>query len=656
MKKYRYIFYVFFMLWLFPILVYSQKAEDMELDLFLSEAMLNDISLKPKFIHSIDYTNTGFLLISSSNQFYIIGIGYLEELFNPAKNKIEAYTVTPEGRLYLISGRDLCNIDTLGNFKKIYSLPGDNMGIASGSDQIYLFEKKVQRNKKDYSLYCLNKNMNYKKALSIATPIRSVYEYGSNLFFTSKNKLYCSNDKMKPFAEIAALPQEKDTIISIALDVKHHSFYISTKDAVYQIRDNNVEYVMTDLGGILRYDGEGLLVFNPEKSLIVRFRNNILYPDERFFPEIDKENHLTDEELRNLSLAEVRDLVIQKRINEAVIGYSYLTAKDSTNFELLAEYSYALALSGVYEGALMNLDRVRMVTPKSEEAQFYTALVFSLMGYDDLYTNFIATVTDAKKPQWISSEQISDLKAALSHTPQVNCDDYITALERTNHLTTYGMYLQSVAVYKELIKDLPDEYIPHLGYSIALEKLGFYQKAIDELDIALQMMGNSTEEAEAKKIFETRKDALTNRLTAPQTVKNKAFNLRDDFNPQMMVYAGGMFAESYLSVNGRFGWFLTNSFTGAVDLGVSGSSGNYSMNVGVSGYKYYGMFLWGEGVTIVLGETSSLALRTTAGIRVLNSSRTSSWDIMFNWNLPLGEAKSTYGISIGKSLYFGTRK
>ena len=272
MKRY------FLIICLFPVLIYAQKTQDVEVDLFLSEAMLKDISIKTTLINSIDYTSNGFLLLSSSNQFYILGIGYLEELFKPTKKKIESYTVTPEGKLYIVSGKDLCKIDTLGNFKKIYSLQNVNMGIASGNSGIYLFDQSIQKNKRDYSLFSLNKNLGRTKLVTMNTPIKSVYEYNANVFFTAKNKLYCTNKQMESFVEILTLPQESDAIISIVGDSEHHAFYISTDKTIYRMKDNNIEIISEDFGGILKYDGEGLLIFDPKKSSIIRLRNNILYP------------------------------------------------------------------------------------------------------------------------------------------------------------------------------------------------------------------------------------------------------------------------------------------------------------------------------------------------------------------------------------------
>ncbi|MDR1341316.1 MAG: hypothetical protein LBK58_14880 [Prevotellaceae bacterium] len=109
------------------------------------------------------------------------------------------------------------------------------------------------------------------------TSITSLLESEESLFFSSKNKLFCIDIKNKKISELYSFPEKESEIISIANDNLNHALYFSTKDTIYRIFNNEIEIVNIDFGGILRYDGEGLLIFNPEQSLIVRLRNNILY-------------------------------------------------------------------------------------------------------------------------------------------------------------------------------------------------------------------------------------------------------------------------------------------------------------------------------------------------------------------------------------------
>ena len=78
---------------------------------------------------------------------------------------------------------------------------------------------------------------------------------------------------------------------------------------------------------------------------------------------------LTDSFSQNKeSLPVARNFVINEQIAQAVTCYVQLVNEDATNSALLAEYAYILALSGVYEGALMNLDRARLFGTLSAES------------------------------------------------------------------------------------------------------------------------------------------------------------------------------------------------------------------------------------------------------------------------------------------------
>jgi len=641
---------------------YAQMSSNssVKLDILLNNDMLKEASFDVKLINDIDYTPTGFLLLASTNQFYVLGLGGMPPVFEKTKIGVDAFAVTQSGELWIVSGNTLYGIDTLGALVNMFKLPISGAGITAGNETniAYLFDRAFQRNKREYVIYQISDKEVNARLLSAPAPILSVFEYENSLLVATENRILCADNYTKIFFELFSLPHE-DKIISITGDTFNKSIYFSTQDTIYRVKDGNFEYISTEFGGILKYDGEGLLVFNPEKSLIVRFRNNLLYPQEvkrSLPPAINKEIYLSDEKLKKMPLQEIRQLVLQDRVGEAVGGYSYLVAKDSLNLILLAEYSYALALNGAYDCALMNLDRVRMLSPQSSDGQFFTALVFSLMGYADLWQEFIKNIPKLKTPSWISFNCHSKLWDTRWQFPQLSDGDYSIALMRANQLAASGLYLQAVALYEEIIRDNPSEYLPRVGYSTVLDKLNLHQKAVNELDIAIKMMENDSTLLEARTVFVQRKAELDDKVNNPKKLANQLSKLKNDFRPQTMLYVGGMIAESYVSLNSRFGLFLSNTFNGAVDLGISYVSDNFTGNFGISGYKrFFGFLVLGEGLNLQLGSATALSLKSSLGLSFINNKRNASWDIFFDWYLPLSSAKSSYGISVGRSIYFGKR-
>ena len=175
------------------------------------------------------------------------------------------------------------------------------------------------------------------------------------------------------------------------------------------------------------------------------------------------------------------------------------------------------------------------------------------------------------------------------------------------------------------------------------------------LETGISLMDNDPQFIEAKQAFNQRL------LQLRQQPENAVFNERKElskFSPKTMLYAGGMFSKSYTSFSSRFGVYLSNSFNGALNLGVSGNSSTTHFNIGLSVYQRLGnVLVFGLGVNDQISkDANALSLVPTLGFSFINSKRNSSWDFFFNVYCPIQEGASyIYGISIGKSFYFGSR-
>jgi len=254
----------------------QQATKDSVLvEILLSKGMLKtiqDITLVP----SIDITPEGFILLSSSNQFYVLGLGGMLPLSEKMEAPIRSFAETPDNAIMFVQEKKLCFLDSLGKMVKLFGLPDDSMKISAGKEVLYLYGKNNLTGK--YVIYILFKRAKYISLLEYPDSITSVLEISGDLFFSSKNKIMLVDIKNKQINELLSLPDENDEILSIDNDYVHGVLYFSTNKAVYRIgNDNQIGLVNNEFGGIVKYDGEGLLVFNPEKSLIVRFKNNSLY-------------------------------------------------------------------------------------------------------------------------------------------------------------------------------------------------------------------------------------------------------------------------------------------------------------------------------------------------------------------------------------------
>jgi len=644
----------------FSIKGYSQKQsnDSLKMDIILNNVMLKEAKINTKFINAIDYTPNGFLLLFSSNQFYMLGMGSMLPLFNKTKITIDAYTTTQGRALWVVSDDKLCSIDSTGNLYTLYKLPISNAGIVSGNDAntAYIYDRTYQKDKKEYAIYQASEKK-YTRLASTSAPILSAHEYKTSLLFSSENKIICADSKTKTFFDLFILSQ-KQNIISITGDTVHQVIYFSTPDTIYRVKEGKLEYVNTEFGGTLKYDGEGLLIFKPEKSLIVRFRNNILYPV------ADKKSELLpllklniDREPENMKttmlLNKPRDFILKDQIPQAIQAYAQLANKDDVEPVVLLEYAYALALGGIYDGALMNLDRAKLSGASLGKNYFYAGQIFALMGFNRPAIEFL---TNSSVPRWIYSIYDDLYKEYQSSAFTSQDKDLETAFSRANYLVANSMNFQAIALFEQIIENSPEEYLFHAGYSIPLEKIGLRELAAKEMATGISLLPADKQNSNVELAFNERLSQLNQRKDTKQIKQPEARGMKS----QGMIYVGGSASSAYTSINGRFGLFFTNSFNASFDLGVSNDIINNftTTSVGLSAYQHLGkVFVIGVGFSDQITDTENMSINPSIGLSFMNKKRTSSWDIFFNVYCPIADnANYLYGFSIGKSFYFGKRK
>ena len=147
-----------------------------------------------------------------------------------------------------------------------------------------------------------------------------------------------------------------------------------------------------------------------------------------------------------------------------------------------AEYAYALALSGCYDGAIMNLDKIIASGQADKDVLFYISQVLKLMEYDTV-ANVFWTQELSYPPSWISGQHQSFVEK-YKRPASINTDNLGTTLQRAKKLADHRQYIQSMVLFLELIETYPDQYLPCVGLSALLENLGFKNAALDYLQKA----------------------------------------------------------------------------------------------------------------------------------------------------------------------------
>lgn len=364
------------------------------------------------------------------------------------------------------------------------------------------------------------------------------------------------------------------------------------------------------------------------------------------------------------SLDAARASVISEDFSKAVSAYATLVQKDPANVSLNAEYAYALALSGIYDAALARLDRIWLANSGSPEVNFFASQVFALMGYEMLAVEFGKKIEAGSVPAWISSAAFELLEKYSDRMPGDNLSeagDVVTDFQRANRLTAQNYNLLSVAMFEGIITSYPDEYLPYVGSSIALEKAGLNEKSTEAMEQALARIGDKPENQEARQALEGRLTEIKGKSGTGTKSGNTSLSASaspDSKGRRMLAYGGGMFSTSYLSLTGRFGTFISGAGSISADLGVTSSGGATSLSIGAMNFFRSKIFAGGYGAGLGFGGGSTtFSIKISVGLSIMNKENNASWDIFLDGQQPVSPKGSAtrVGFSIGRSVYFGSR-
>ncbi|MCB9016274.1 MAG: hypothetical protein H6541_10805 [Lentimicrobiaceae bacterium] len=364
-----------------------------------------------------------------------------------------------------------------------------------------------------------------------------------------------------------------------------------------------------------------------------------------------------------MSINKARMMLLSGDIRGAVSTYAQLAAIDSNNITLASEFAYALGINGIIDAAFMKLDKLWQNNAQNQEVRYFTAQLFNLIGHEQLSEAIRGNTDNSFAPAWISANaaSLNSTYKTKNTTTSFTKNDYINKLKTANKLVARNMNLQSMLQFEEIISFFPEEYLPYLGYSIALEKAGMLKQSSQAIEKALLKTGNTPEANEKKKFLSQRLDMVNSKINVQkephQSNQNKKNNPESD-NFQMLAYAGGMFTSGYASFNTRMGYFIGKSSNVAVDLGFQNSNSLTRVNIGASAYYRWKVLVYGSGVNASFGkDIKALYFKISAGPSFMNRKRTASYDIFWDINVAASKDNpSTFGFSIGRSFYFGKRK
>lgn len=329
------------------------KGDSLRFEVLLSSKMVRNFQPYPYFINSIDITSNEIILLSSINQFYILGFGIIKPVCNKVRGSISSYAYTSDNLLMAIRNDEICIFDSTENLSKLIQLPREGMGISAGKHVMYIYDRSKEQAK--HSLFVLAQGGKYKKLFESPAAIQSVVEMNNSILFATRHALFHFNPKNSEVKGLAALPKGKE-IESITVDTISNRIYFSTDKEVYAIKDTSTILITDKLGGVLRFFNDGLIVFDPEKKLLIRLvgiENEVASLKLSIKPA--ENNNQTTETLTNTTIIDMvneklSDILIIKLINSSNVNFN--VSVDAMIF--LSEHNVSSAVIMAMRKAMKN--------------------------------------------------------------------------------------------------------------------------------------------------------------------------------------------------------------------------------------------------------------------------------------------------------------
>ena len=243
------------------------KDDTLRYEILLNKNILKDLDINASFISTIDVTASKLALISSKDQFYLVGWGGLLPYGKQVQGDISSFALTHDSVLMTIRNSELCYFDSEGKLSLLYSLPDAGMSISRGDRVMYIYNSSGGT--ENYSIYVVAQGGMYTKLLEMPAPVRSVVEGNNSVMFASGSVLYDFNLKERELKAVTVFPADME-ISSVAVEKSSGRIFISAGNAIYALKDNGAVLVSDDLSGTLKCHEGGLMVFNAGEKTIIR--------------------------------------------------------------------------------------------------------------------------------------------------------------------------------------------------------------------------------------------------------------------------------------------------------------------------------------------------------------------------------------------------
>ncbi len=206
-------------------------------------------------------TPDGAAVVGNAMGLWLVGGGKVRDTGVAA---LECFTFTPEGLLMGVSSRKLVFLDSSGQLKPLFRLPGVGMSLVPGNgDSLLLFGRE---DKGTWALYTIRPGRKVSLLLRSPKPITAAAETSSHILVVIDGALF-----LVEHGELRLLAGEpKGTLTAVAADPDGKAIFVSDDRRIFRVNNRRLTVVADGFGGTLRWQRGGLLVFDPRRPLLVR--------------------------------------------------------------------------------------------------------------------------------------------------------------------------------------------------------------------------------------------------------------------------------------------------------------------------------------------------------------------------------------------------
>jgi tetratricopeptide (TPR) repeat protein len=351
----------------------------------------------------------------------------------------------------------------------------------------------------------------------------------------------------------------------------------------------------------------------------------------------------------DITLISAREAILSSSVSPQDVLLKYSEAVKKTNAApMLGEYAYALAYAGLGEAALTSIDRALIAEPLHPEIRFYLSEIFNAAGLEAASDDISAAA-----PAWLKGKQIQlprlDVLAPAG--------DFEAAAASLNMLMSQRRYAQVAVHYDRLCEANQAEPRCHVGYALALGRLGAYKAAAAEASTNLALYKDPEPQAITRAFI----DDLNKRPPLKLSSEDKL-----TLKGRYLLFTGGSLNRAddrtLYSFSTRVGKFLSERIDVSANAAINGGNALADYNgltLGAVGryntplsFVPLNLTLAAKGERVPAPE-KNLTFLLSPGLSYFI--RDSSIDLFFDVALN-GPYSGSVTMSLGYTIYFGVGK